>query len=84
MNLASPEFSKADSSSGYWHIQLDDTSSRLTTFQTCFGRFRWLRLPFGISMSSEIFQKRFLEAVDDLPGVICIADDVVIHGKTLK
>ena len=77
-------FSKADLSSGYWHVQLDETSSLLTTFQTCFGRFRWLRLPFGFSVSSEIFQTRLLEAVNDLPGVICIADDVIIHGKTLE
>ena len=77
-------FSKADISSGYWHVQLDEASSLLTTFQTCFGDFRWLRLPFGISASSEIFQKRLLEGVKDLPGVICIADDVDIHGKTLE
>ena len=27
-------FSKADLSSGYWHVQLDEESSLLTTFQT--------------------------------------------------
>ena len=74
--------SKADLSSGYWHVKLDEASSLLTTFQTCFGRYRWLRLPFGLSVSSEIFQKKLLEAFTDLPGVICIADDIVIHGKS--
>ena len=67
---------------GFWHIQLDEPSSLLTTFQTCFGRYRWLRLPFGTSVSSEIFAKKLLEALDGLPGVICIADDIVIHAKT--
>jgi hypothetical protein len=33
-------FSKADLSSGYWHVKLDEESSFLTTFQTCFGRYR--------------------------------------------
>ena len=33
---------------GYWHIKLDHTSSLLTTFQTESGRYRWLRLLFGI------------------------------------
>jgi len=75
-------FSKADLASGFWHIQLDEPSSLLTTFQTCFGRYRWLRLPFGTSVSSEIFAKKLLEALDGLPGVICIADDIVIHAKT--
>jgi len=73
-------FSKADLASGYWHVELDDESSYLTTFQTCYGRYRWLRLPFGTSVSSEVFQRRLLESLDGLAGVICIADDIVIHG----
>lgn len=74
-------FSKADLSSGYWHVHLDEASSYLTTFQTCHGRYRWLRLPFGTSVSAEIFQKKVLEALDGLPGIICIADDVIVHGR---
>lgn len=77
-------FSKADLSSGFWHVQLDEESSLLTTFQTCFGRYRWLRLPFGTSVSSEIFQRKLLEAFDGLAGVACVADDVIIHGQTLE
>ena len=52
----------------------------LTTFATPYGRYRWLRLPFGLSVSSEIFQKRLHQELDGLPGVKCIADDVLIHG----
>jgi hypothetical protein len=50
-------FAKADLSSGYWHVILNDASSLLTTFQTNFGRYRWPRLPFGLNVSSEIFQR---------------------------
>ena len=74
-------FTKVDLSSGYWHVTLDEESSRLTTFQTCFGRYRWRRLPFGTNVSSEIFQKKLLEAFDGLKGVVCLADDIIIHGK---
>ena len=42
-------FSKLDASSGFWQVQLDDASSRLCTFITPFGRYRFLRLPFSIS-----------------------------------
>ena len=73
-------FSKYDLASGYWHVKLDGESSHLTTFQTCFGRYRYLRLPFGINGSSEYFQK-LVEVLQGLPGVVCIADDVVIHGR---
>ncbi|XP_064622353.1 uncharacterized protein K02A2.6-like [Lineus longissimus] len=84
-NLAeSRVFSKLDLSSGYWHVELDEESSLLTTFQTLFGRYRWKRLPFGLIVASEIFQRKLLEAIDGLTGVECIADDVVIHGRNTE
>ncbi|GFR97874.1 hypothetical protein ElyMa_002756100 [Elysia marginata] len=55
---SSKVFTKADLQNGYWHVQLDEESSRLTTFQTCFGRFRFLRLPFGLNVSAEIFLEK--------------------------
>ena len=50
-------FNKAGLSSGYWHVKLDDESSYLTTFQTCFDRYRYTRLPFDINGASENFQE---------------------------
>ena len=61
-------------------MQLDDESSKLTTFDTPFGRFRWKRLPFGISVASEIFQKRLNQVLDRLDGLVTIHDDMVIYG----
>ena len=77
-------FTKADLSSGYWHIELDEYSSELTTSQTCFGRYKWLRLPFGLCVSAEIFLNRLSNLISDLEGVVCIADDIIIHGKNRK
>ena len=74
-------FSKVDLSSGYWHVKLEENASYLTTFQTCHGRYRFLRLPFGLSVSSEIFQKKLISAIGNLEGIICVADDVIIHGR---
>ena len=73
-------FTKADLASAFWHLELDRESSMLTTFATPYGRYRWLRLPFGLSVSSEIFQKRLHQELQGLPGVKCIADDILIHG----
>ena len=72
-------FSKVDLFSGYWHIELDNKSSFLKTFQTCYGRYRGLRLRFKTKVSSEIFGKRLLDELAGLPGIICTADDVIIH-----
>ena len=68
-------FTKADLSYGCWHIKLDEYYSELTTFQTCFGRYKWLRLPFGLCVSTEIFQKRLSNLISDLEGDIYIADE---------
>jgi len=33
-------FTVVDAKNGFWQIELDDESSRLTTFNTPFGRYR--------------------------------------------
>ena len=71
-------FSTVDLRSGYWHCVLDHESSLLTTFSTPFGRYHWCRLPFGLSVSSEIFQKRVNQALEGLSGVLDIADDILV------
>ncbi|VDI47522.1 Hypothetical predicted protein [Mytilus galloprovincialis] len=46
-------FSVADARNGFWHVKLDNDSSMLTTFNTPHGRFRWLRMPFGLNSAPE-------------------------------
>ena len=53
----------------------------MTTVHTTYGRYRWLRLPFGITSAPEEFQKRLLIALEGLEGVICIADDILVFGE---
>ena len=62
-------FSKLDANSGYWQIQLDTESSKLMTFIIPFGRFRFNRLPFGITSAPEHFQRRMTEILGDILGV---------------
>ena len=75
-------FSICDLKDGYLHCPLDEQSSLLTTFATPWGRYKWKRLPFGLKVSSEIFQKRLLQALDGLIGVQCVADDIIIWGSS--
>ena len=51
--LGNPE--KIDLRNGYWHCVLDEETSYPTTFQTLWGRYGWLKLPFGPAVSCEIF-----------------------------
>ena len=73
-------FSTVDLRAGYWHCILDEGSSILTTFATPYGRYKWLRLPFGLSVSSEIFQKRVHQILDQLDGILDITDDILVYG----
>ena len=74
-------FSVLDATSGFWHIKLDEASTQLLTFNTPFGRYQYLRMPFGINSAPEVFQKKMTQAFEDLSGVKTIADDILIWGK---
>lgn len=54
-------FSTLDANSGFWMVPLSENSSRLCTFNTPFGRFKFLRLPFGINAAPEIFHGEMLK-----------------------
>ncbi|XP_033747087.1 uncharacterized protein K02A2.6-like [Pecten maximus] len=73
-------FSVVDAKDGFWHIELDEESSYLTTFGTPWGRYRWIRMPFGISPAPEEFQRRLDEALEGLEGTKAIHDDIVVFG----
>lgn len=42
-------FSVFDAKDSYWHANLTDNASKLTTFDAPLGRNRWLRMLYGIA-----------------------------------
>ena len=84
-------FSTLDANCGYWMIQLDEDSSDLCIFNTEFGRYKFERLPFGINVAPEMFQRIMTETFTDIDGVEVIMDDILIfapnqeeHDKILE
>lgn len=75
-------FTVVDAKKGYWHVPLDEESSYLTTFSTPYGRYRFLRLPFGLVVSQDIFQKQLDTALEGLNGITGIADDTFVYGSS--
>ena len=73
-------FSVVDVQNGYWNLKLDPESSELTTMETPYARYKWLRLPFGLTSSSEKFQQALEEELQ-LEGIHIIADDILVTGK---
>ena len=51
-------FSKVDLKEGFLQVELDEESSQLTVFHTPWGRYRFHRMPFGITPAPEIFQMK--------------------------
>ena len=77
-------FSKIDGTSSFWQIELDDISSKLCTFNTPFGRYRYLKLPFGIKCASELYQSIMSEMIEDIEGAEVIMDDILVWGTTIE
>ena len=79
-------FSVLDATCGFWQVRLDEKNSYLTTMNTPFARYRWLRMPFGINSAPEVWQQRMHELVEGLTGVEVIAYDFLIcrFGDTTK
>ena len=74
-------FTKLDANSGFWQIPLTPESSRLTTFIIPFGRFCFTRLPFRITSAPEHFQCQIAENPQDMKGVVCHMDDILVHAR---
>ena len=75
-------FSKMDTKDWFRSIHLDNPSSYLTTFNTHERRYRFLRIPFGLKVSQDVFQMRMENITGSLPDMISLHDDICIFGKT--
>ena len=59
-------FTKLDASNAFWQVKLDEESSKLLTFNTPFGRYKYLRMPYGIHSASGICQATISEIISGL------------------
>ena len=74
-------FTGFDALKGYYQSPLDEQSQLLTTFMTPFGRYKFLRAPFGICSISEHYNRRMDEAFTGLCNYRRIIDDVIIFDR---
>ena len=74
-------FTVIDATKGYHQCPLAEDSQELTTFITPFGRFKYLRAPYGLSSIAEHYNWRMAEALEGLTGYRRIVDDIVIYDK---
>ena len=70
-----------DCKKGYWHQELDEASSYLTTFNTECRRYRYTVMLFGITIAGDVFQRKLDQCFGHLQNVIVIANDIMVIGK---
>jgi hypothetical protein len=84
-------FTVLDAKQGFFQLELDEESKNYTAFNTPFGRFRYRRLPMGISAAPEIFSRVYGDIFAPVRGLHIIADDFLLpalddnsHNKVLR
>ena len=77
-------FTVIDALKGYHQVKLDEESTALTTFSTPFGRYQYLRLPFGVCHAGDDYGRRVSDVFDDLPACRRVVEDVVEFSKTYE
>lgn len=75
-------FSKLDASNAYWQIPVADESSKLLTFNSSNGRYRFLSMPYGIH-SASVCQNRIYQMFENTEGAANSQDDIIIWGETI-
>ena len=79
--MGATKFSKVDGNKAFFGMHLTEEASLLMTFNTHLGRYRFLRVPFRLKMSQDIFQMWMDGIVAQCPGVLAIHVDVFIYRK---
>ncbi len=73
-------YTKLDIKQAYNHLPLRESDQELTTVNTHKGLYKWLRLPYGVSSASAIFQSVMDQLLEGIKGVTCRVDDILITG----
>lgn len=75
-------FTKLDLKNAFFHVELHPDSRAITTFMTKRGMMQFNRLPFGISVAPEFFQRVMQGVLDGCEGCVHYIDDILIFAKT--
>ncbi|XP_015124738.1 uncharacterized protein LOC107046602 [Diachasma alloeum] len=77
-------FSMLDASTPFYQIRLEEKSSKLTTFQTPFGRYCFKRLPYAIKTAPEVFHREYSRIFAGIRNIEVYIDDILIWAKDVE
>ena len=75
-------FTALDLWTGYHHISLDKPSIPKTAFNSPFGKFEYVKVPFGLAQAPAYFQELMTGILKGFPFAKGYLDDIIIFSKT--
>ena len=77
--------SKIDLVSGYWQMRMADEAVPKTAFNTIWGKYEWLAMPFGLCNAPATFQTLMNETLRPLLGrcVVVYLDDILDFSESM-
>ena len=77
-------FTTLDLASGYWQIEMDESSKEKTAFIVDNNLYEWNRLSFGLTNAPGTFQRLMNYVLRSVIGKKCLVylDDIIVFAKT--
>ena len=77
-------FSTLSLCTGHHHIPLNEDSILKIVFTSPFGKYEYLKVPFGLAQVPEYFQELMNKVLKDLPFTTAYLDHIIIYSKTAE
>ena len=78
---AAKYFLTLDLNAGYHQIPLDESSIPKKAFNSPFGKYEYVKLPFGLAQAPAHFQELVTEILKDFDFAIAYLDDIKIFSS---
>ena len=75
-------FSTLDLRAGYHHIGLTTDSIPKTAFTSPFGKYEYVKVPFGLAQVPVYFKELMMGVLKDLPFAMAYLDNIIIYSST--
>ena len=75
-------FTTLDLCTGYHHTPMDKPSIPKTAFNSPFGKYDYVKVPFRLAQAPAYFQELMTGILKDFPFTIAYLDDIIIFRKT--